>query len=193
MRCHAARPGVFVAVLLAALPVPVAAEAAAPTAFEALATHPDTVVASSREVGSLASVDSTLTVTVLVAAARTDAARRMRGARFDLRNNGGTEQVYLDARQLAKLETDVGLMELGGALAPEPATAASPGVRVLGTEACWLPQPVQRILCPELQQAPSWTGLRLWTFGGAIFEFRNRTVAELRALIERAVTELNGL
>ena len=39
----------------------------------------------------------------------------------------------------------------------------------------------------------TWTGLRLWTFGGATFDFRDRTVADLRELVERAVTELNEL
>ena len=67
------------------------------------------------------------------------------------------------------------------------------GNSVTGTEACWMPNPVQRILCPELQRASTWTGLRLWTFGGATFDFRDRNVADLRELVERAVTELNEL
>ena len=117
----------------------------------------------------------------------------MRGARFELRNNGGIEQIYLDERQLAKLESDVGLMELGDAAAARRGERTARGNSVTGTEACWMPNPVQRILCPELQRASTWTGLRLWTFGGATFDFRDRTVADLRELVERAVTELNEL
>ena len=56
-----------------------------------------------------------------------------------------------------------------------------------------MPNPVRRILCPEIQTAPDWNGLRLWTFGGARFDFRDRTVTELRELLERAVTELDEL
>ena len=164
-----------------------------PTAFERFATDPDTVVAASREVGSLTSVDSTVTVTVLVVAMRADPSQRMRGARFELRNNGGIEQIYLDDRQFTKLESDVGLMELGDAAAARRGERTARGNSVTGTEACWMPNPVQRILCPELQRASTWTGLRLWTFGGATFDFRDRNVADLRELVERAVTELNEL
>jgi len=67
------------------------------------------------------------------------------------------------------------------------------GNSVTGTEACWMSNPAQRILCLELQRASTWTGLRLWTFGGATFDFRDRNVADLRELVERAVTELNEL
>ena len=79
-----------------------------------------------------------------------------------------------------------------------PRRSATGGARaprsVNGTEGCWMPNPVQRILCPELQTAPRLgTGLRLWTFGGATFDFRDRTVTELRELVERAVTELDEL
>ena len=55
------------------------------------------------------------------------------------------------------------------------------------------PNPVQRILLPEIQRRLAWNGLRLWTFGGARFDFRDRTVTELRELLERAVTELDEL
>ncbi len=161
----------------------------APTELERFVTHPDTVVAVQRDVGVLVSLDSTLAVTVLVAAARSDA-RAMRGARFELHDNGGTERVYLDERQLAKLEQDVGLMELG---LTATVRAVPGGHSVLGTEACWMPDPVQRILCPEMQWAPAWSGLRIWSFGGKAFDFRDRTVVELRELVERSVTELNAL
>ena len=97
-----------------------------------------------------ASVDSTVTVTVLVVAMRADPSQ-LRGARFELRNNGGIEQIYLDERQLTKLESDVGLMELGDAAALGGASAWR--AEFDGTEACWMPNPAQRILCPELQRA----------------------------------------
>ena len=68
------------------------------------------------------------------------------------------------------------------------------GTTVQGTESCWMPNPVQRILCPEMQAAPQWSGLRLWTFGGdLIFEFRDHGIEELRELSERAADELAAL
>jgi len=194
MRAHVARALVPLLAAFAVPPATAAAGTVRPTAFERFATHPDSVVVASREVGSLTSVDSTVTVTVLVVAMRADPSQRMRGARFELRNNGGVEQIYLDDRQFTKLESDVGLMELGDAAAARQGEHTARGNSVTGTEACWMPNPVQRILCPELQRrAATWTGLRLWTFGGATFDFRGRNVADLRALVERAVTELNEL
>jgi hypothetical protein len=189
MRVRLARRLLALLAAQVALPA-VGAPSVAPTAFETFATRPDTLIAGQRDVGSLTSLDSTLTVTALVAATRTDG-QRMRGVRFELRNNGGTERIYLDDRQLAKLEQDVGLMELS---LTAGAAQLRGGNSVVGTEACWMPHPVQRILCPEMQWAPAWTGLRIWTFGGSkTFEFRDRTVVELRGLVERSVTELNEL
>lgn len=188
MRVRVARRLLALLVSWVALPA-IGAPPVAPTAFETFATHPDTLVAVQREVGSLSSLDSALTVTVLVTAARTDA-QRMRGARFELRDNGGTEHIYLGESQLAKLEQDVGLMELS---LTAGAAQLRGGNSVVGTEACWMPNPVQRILCPELQWTPAWTGLRIWTFGGKSFEFRDRTVVDLRGLVERSVTALNEL
>ena len=193
MRAHVAGALIPLVAAFAVPPATAAAGTVTPTAFERFATHPDSVVVASREVGSLRSVDSTVTVTVLVVAMRADPSQRMRGARFELRNNGGIEQIYLDDRQFTKLESDVGLMELGDAAAARRGERPARGNSVTGTEACWMPNPVQRILCPELQRASTWTGLRLWTFGGATFDFRDRNVADLRELVERAVTELNEL
>jgi hypothetical protein len=193
MRARVARALIPLAAAFAVPPATAAAGTVAPTAFERFATHPDSVVVASREVGSLRSVDSTVTVTVLVVAMRADPSQRMRGARFELRNNGGIEQIYLDDRQFTKLESDVGLMELGDAAAARRGERTARGNSVTGTEACWMPNPMQRILCPELQRASTWTGLRLWTFGGATFDFREGNVADLRELVERAVTELNEL
>lgn len=190
MRMRCARRRLALLSSLLALPA-AAAPPVAPTPFEAFVTDPDTAVAAQREVGSLTSLDSTITATVLVAAHRVEA-RSMRGAIFELRNNGGADLIYLDKRQLAKLEQDVGLMELGLTAKAQVAPRAG-GSWVLGTEACWMPNPVQRILCPELQWAPAWTGIRIWAYGGKTFEFRDSTVPELRELVERSVTELNAL
>lgn len=194
MRAQVARPLVVLVSSWVAMSTVADPAAVAPTAFEAFVTDPSTVVAEARDVGSLASVDSTLKVTALVAAARADDARRMRGVRFELSNNGGAEQIYLDEPQLERL-----LMELDGIeLAKDKAFGQAPGtllggMSVLGTESCWMPNPVQRILCPELQRAATWSGLRLWTFGGATFDFRDRDSAELRGLVERASAELRKL
>jgi hypothetical protein len=168
--------------------------AVAPTAFEAFLAEPSTDVAAAREVGSLASVDSTVKLTILVAAARADDSRRMRGVRVELSNNGGAEPIYLDEPQLERLLLELDMMELAKDKAFGQAQGAAPGgMSVLGTESCWMPNPVQRILCPELQRAATWSGLRLWTFGGAVFDFRDRDSAELRELVERAAAELRKL
>ena len=163
-----------------------AAQVVAPTAFEQFATDPDTAIATSQVTGSLASADATVEAAVLLAEARSDSARRMRGVRFELRNAGGAERVYLDERQLAKLKTEVILLERS----PQPATT---GRRIQGTESCWMPDPVQRILCPEMQMSPEFNGLRLWTFGGARFDFRDRSLTELRELLERTDAALAEL
>ena len=84
-------------------------------------------------------------------------------------------------------------MELGDAAAARQGERTARGNSVTGTEACWMPNPVQRILCPELQRRRDVDRPRLWTFGGATFDFRDRTVADLRELVERAVTELDEL
>jgi hypothetical protein len=165
------------------------ANAAEPTAFERFATDPGTAVEVVRDLGSLTSVDATVRVTLLVGAARIDNAR-MRGVRFELRNNGGVEQVYLDELQLEQL---LGELDLMGSLKDEAFSGRTAGMQVLGTESCWMPTPALRILCPEVQRAPAWSGLRLWTFGGALFEFRDRTSADLRALVARAATALGKL
>ena len=156
----------------------VAAEAAAPTAFENFATAPDVTIAMSHAVGSLTSADAMAEATVLLAVSRLDSAKRMRGAQFELRNARGAERIYLDERQLAKLKTEVILMER----LPQPATT---GRRVQGTESCSMPNAVQRILCPEMHIAPEWRGLKLWTFGGARFDFGDCSITQLRELLER--------
>ena len=83
---------------LAAVPAATGVAGVEPTAFERFATDPGTVVIASHEIGSLRSLDATAKVTVLAGADRADAARRMRGVRFELSSNGGTENVYLDER-----------------------------------------------------------------------------------------------
>jgi hypothetical protein len=177
----------------AALRLVFAAAAPEPTAFERFVMEPNIVVAASREIGSLASVDSTVAVTVLLAQSPADQLRRMRGVRFDLSHNVGTERIYLDERELAKLRNEVALMERFNTAALGRTGGVTSAQTVHGTEGCWMPNPVRRILCPEIQAAPDWNGLRLWTFGGARFDFRDRTVTELRELVERAVTELDEL
>ena len=186
----------FVVRLLSSLAAASAATGAAgvePTAFERFATDPGTVVIASREIGSLRSLDATAKVTVLVGADRADAARRMRGARFELSSNVGTETVYLDESQLERLGGELGLMDRFKDPTFSDDQPRARGMTVQGTESCWMPNPVLRILCPELQAAPSWSGIRLWTFGGDIFEFRDHGIEELRELIERAVDELDAL
>jgi hypothetical protein len=175
------------------LPLASAAVEPAPTAFERFATDPDIVMAESREVGSLASLDATVKVTVLLATARADETRRMRGVRFDLSNNGGTERIYLDERELAKLKMEVALMERFNNVERAQTAGVTGATQVHGTESCWMPNPVRRILCPEIKAGADWNGLRLWTFGGAAFSFRDRSITELRELVERTVEELDGL
>ena len=90
----------------AALLAASAAAAPEPTVFERFVTEPNTVVAASREVGSLASLDSTVAVTVLLAQSPADA-QLLRGVRFDLSHNVGIGTHLLDERQLAKLRSEV--------------------------------------------------------------------------------------
>lgn len=163
-----------------------------PTAFERFATDAATSV-TSRVVGSLTALDATVEVAALVAVARAEGAVHALGARFELSNNGGREHVYLDRPQLERLLMELDLMELGKQAAARMGQETTRGTRVTGTESCWMPRPVQRILCPEIVASPAWNGLRLWTFGGAEFAFRDRTSTELRALVERAVTALNEM
>jgi hypothetical protein len=108
--------------------------------------------------------------------------------RFDLRNNGGTEQIFLDEPQLERLLEELDLMEYAKDKAFAQAGAPRGGNVVHGTASCWMPNPVQRILCPELVRAATWSGLRLSTFGGRSLDFRDRDSAELRKLVELAVS-----
>lgn len=193
MRAHVARSVPLLIASFAVLPLPSAAVEPAPTAFERFATDPAIGVAVSHEVGSLVSVDATVKVTVLLATARTDETRRMRGVRFDLSNNGGTERIYLDERELAKLKMEVALMERFNNIERAPTAGLTGATQVHGTESCWMPNPERRILCPEIKAGADWNGIRLWTFGGAAFVFRDRTITELRELVERTVVELEEL
>ena len=113
--------------------------------------------------------------------------------RFDLRNNGGAEQVYLDEPRLERLLMELDLMEVASAADATKPQGAGAAMSVMGTETCWMPNPVQRILCPERVRASAWSGFRLWIFGGAAFEFRGRDTGELRDLVERAGTALREL
>ena len=178
---------------LAVASVATGASGVEPTAFERFATDPGTVVVATRETGSLRSLDATAKVTVLVAADRADSARRMRGVRFELRSNAGTDNVYLDERQLERLNNELSLMDRFKDPQFGDDQHRARGTVVQGTESCWMPNPVLRILCPELQSAPSWSGLRLWTFEGDIFEFRDVGIEEPRELVERAADELAAL
>jgi hypothetical protein len=75
-----------------------------PTLFEAFATSPNTITKFSREVGAIDSSDATAHATVLVIEDTADSTNRMRGVRFDLVHNTGSDQVYLDEGQLRSFD-----------------------------------------------------------------------------------------
>jgi hypothetical protein len=164
-----------------------------PTLFEAFATSPNTITKFSREVGAIDSSDATAHATVLVIEDTADSTNRMRGVRFDLVHNTGSDQVYLDEGQLRSLKREVDLIERFNARVFETSSQnLSPGgTAVHGTESCWMPDPFERILCPEYRVGPDWSGLSIGTFDGWPFSFPDRGPADLIGLLDRAIAELD--
>ena len=172
--------------LLLVLAASAVSAAVAPTRLEALAQSADAVITLSHEVGGLRAPDAVATLTVLAVAGRAGAEPALRGLRFDLASNAGTDRVYLDANQLSVLRNELDLMA-------RLSTTGRGASRAQGTESCWMPKPELRILCPEVRVSPEWTGISLGALGGPSFAFRGVEARELQQLVDRAIAEIDAL
>lgn len=154
-----------------------------PTALESFIAEQGVVLDLAEEVGSLRSTDASVAIAAVIASDTGRPGVRMRGLRFVMENNTGTDRAYLDETQLAALLDDLAGIETG---IPELEAGGSP-YRVQGTGACWMPARPMRILCPSYRIGPDWTGLTLAVYGGRGFEYPDHRPAELAALIRRAI------
>lgn len=186
-RCHSLALALTL-VLVAAAPR-ADAPAPAPTAFESFVADPNVVVEFEQWAGTVASADARVSVTALAGHDSADASRRMRGARFTMEDNAGSDSVHLDESQFAALLRDLAQVEAGKARLRSESGAP---YRVHGTASCWMPQRPMRILCPSYRIGPDWAGMLLGAYGGRTFEFPDREPAELAALIARAAALLEA-
>lgn len=154
-----------------------------PTAFEAFAARSSAEPILARDVGFIESADAKVSVTALRLKDAEQLSQRMSGVRFDLENNAGVDQVYLDPEQVAALRRELAGIQSG---IPMLEADGSAPYRVQGTGACWKPDPVVRILCPDYYVGPDRSGMRLAALGGRLFEFPDRKPSELIELIDRA-------
>jgi hypothetical protein len=153
------------------------------TVLEAFAARPSAEPVLARLVGSIESADAQVRVTALHLEDAQHASQHMHGVRFDLQNNAGADQVYLDSDQLKELKRELAGIQSGIPLLESDDSAP---YRVQGTGACWNPRPNIRILCPDYYVGPDRAGMRLAALGGRSFAFPNHQPAELIELIERA-------
>ncbi len=160
-----------------------------PTSFESFATKPNTVVLFTKEVGSLDSSDAKVTVTALSVEDTETSVGAMRGVRIDLENNAGADRVFLSESQLELLLQELVLLESGISRMENYDGA---GVRIRGTESCWMPDPALRILCPGYRVSPRWSGFTLAAFGGCTFALTGHAPSALSKLIELAIIDLEA-
>lgn len=100
-----------------------------PTDLESFVVQPGVVLDLDEDVGSLRSTDTSVAVAVVIASDTGRPGERMRGLRFVLENNSGSDQAWLDETQLAVLLDDLSGIETG---IPELEAGGSP-YRVQGT------------------------------------------------------------
>ena len=158
-----------------------------PTDLESFVAQPGVILDLDEDIGSLRSTDASVAVATVIASDTGRPGERMRGLRFVMENNTGSDQAWLDETQLAVLLDDLSGIETG---IPEMQSADSP-YRVQGTGACWMPARPMRILCPSYRIGPDWAGLTLAVYGGRVFEYPERRPAELAALIRQAISRLD--
>lgn len=159
-----------------------------PTALEAFASASDTRIKQEIDVGKLESSDALLKVTALVLVNDGHQVGEMRGVRFVLQNNVGTDVIYLDLAQIDRLRRDLKGLETGRASFEEHGDAAP--YRVQGTESCWLPESTARIMCPSVYTFPNGSGLSLHALFSPDFQFPNRSAKELMLLVETSLRAL---
>lgn len=159
-----------------------------PTDLESFVATPTVVLDLDENLGSIGSTDASVSVAAVIASDTGRPGLRMRGLRFVMENNTGSDQAWLDETQLAALLDDLSGIETG---IPELESGKSP-YRVQGTGACWMPAQPMRILCPSYRIGPDWAGLTLAVYGGRGFEYPERRPAELVTLIRRAIARLEA-
>ncbi|HUG02889.1 MAG TPA: hypothetical protein VML92_00495 [Steroidobacteraceae bacterium] len=115
------------------------------TDLESFVAQPGVVLDLDEDVGSLRSTDASVAVAAVIASDTGRPGERMRGLRFVMENNTGSDQAWLDETQLAALLDDLSGIEKG---IPELQSASSP-YRVRGTGACWMPARPMRIHGPS--------------------------------------------
>ena len=100
---------------------------AAPTGLVSFVAKPTVVLDLAEEVGSLQSIDATVTVAAVVATATARPVEQMKGAHFSLENNVGADFVYLDETELDFLLGDLANIQGGisGLKAPSTAMAGA--------------------------------------------------------------------
>jgi hypothetical protein len=158
-----------------------------PTALESFVAQPGVVLDLAEDIGTLRSTDASVAVAAVIASDTARPGEEMRGLRFVMESNTGSDQAYLDEALLAALLDDLAGIETG---IPELESGDSP-YRVQGTGACWMPARPMRILCPSYRIGPDWAGLTLAVYGGRGFEYPERRPVELAALIRQAIARFD--
>jgi hypothetical protein len=162
--------------------------AVAPTAFESFVANPAVIVELEQWIGALDSRDAKVSVTVIVAYDSAETARRMRGERLTMEDNGGSESVHVEESAFPALRRD--LADVASFATRMKSEDDHTPWRVSGTVSCWMPRQPERILCPSYRIGPEGSGLMLAAYGGATFVFPDRQPAELATLIDRAAAAL---
>ena len=94
-----------------------------PTDFESFVASPTVVLDLDEAVGSLRSTDASVVVAAAIASDTGRPGERMRGLRFVMESNTGSDQAWLDQTQLAALLDDLCGIEAG---IPELESSGSP-------------------------------------------------------------------
>lgn len=155
----------------------------APTAFESFATDPGAELLAVEEIGSIRSSDGILIVTAMAVASRSRPGERMSGIRVRLEDNSGFDEGYVAADELNAVLADLDALDSDRSLLADGLGAP---YSVQGTEACWMPDPVTRRLCPGYGIGPAWEGLTISIYGGKGFRFPAYTPGDLAALLRSA-------
>jgi hypothetical protein len=160
-----------------------------PTGLESFVEKPTVVLELAEEVGTLRSTDATVAVAAVIATDRARPGEQMKGARFSLENNGGADLIYLGEAEIQALLKDLADIERG---IPNLKADRDAPWRVQGTASCWMPAEPRRILCPNYHVGPEGSGFGLAPYGSSGYSFPDQRPADFAALLERAMTRLQG-